>query len=225
MTFSTRHVRSQFLVLGALIGVVGWLGCATSNGDPIDDIVPTPSPTTKTPATSDPGAGDRPGFEAGFPEDAGNTDPTPDGGDTCVDNNDPGSSENTAKVLPDTNDAQNNPITVSGVLNGPVDTDFYKLNVADTFGHLLQPHTQIKTSGVEMCVFVRCPSGNSSNVTCGGGGVAKKSDIGTDGCCASGPSGATPTWNCGGFDDSAVLFFRVKQTANKCSPYSFTYAF
>jgi len=133
------------------------------------------------------------------------------------------SSENTARVLPDTNDAQNTAIAVTGVLDGPVDTDFYKLNVADTFGHLLQPATQMKTSGIEMCTFVRCPRGNS-NVTCNGG-VAKKSDIGTDGCCATGPTGGTPTWNCGGTDDSAVLFFRIRQTANKCSPYAFTYAF
>jgi len=224
MFLSTRHVRSQSLVLGALLGVVGWLGCATSNGDPTDDVVPTPSPTTKTPATS-PDDGERPAFEAGFAEDAGNPDNAPDGGPTCADKNDPGSSENTAKVLPDTNDAQNDPITVSGVLNGPVDTDFYKLNVADTFGHLLEPDTQLKTSGVEMCVFVKCPSGNSSNVTCKGGAVPKKSEIGTDGCCATGASAATPTWNCSGTNDGAVLFFRVKQTANNCSPYSFTYAF
>ncbi|CAN5925467.1 hypothetical protein BH11MYX4_BH11MYX4_03660 [soil metagenome] len=225
MALRTRHVRSQFLVLGAFIGVVGWLGCATSNGDPTseDGIVPAPSSSAKTPAASDDNP-DRPAFEAGFPEDAGNTDPTPDGGDTCVDNNDPGASENTAKALPDTNDAQNDPITVNGVLNGPVDVDFYKLAVADTFGHVLQPGTQLKTSGVEMCVFVKCPTGGAS-VTCNGGGVAKKSDIGTDGCCAAGPSAATPTWNCSGADDGATLFFRIKQTQNKCSPYSFTYAF
>ena len=225
MALSTRHVRTQLLVLGAFVCAVGWLGCATSNGEPADDIVPTPSPTTRSDSSAKPDD-DHPDFEAGFPEeDAGNTDPTPDGGDTCVDNNDQGSSENTAKVLPDTNDAQNDPITVSGVLNGPVDVDFFKLNVSDGLGHLLQPATSIKTSGVEMCVFVKCPSGSSSNVTCKGGGVAKKSDIGTDGCCATGPSAATPDWNCGGTNDSATLFFRVKQTANKCTPYSLTYAF
>jgi hypothetical protein len=226
MALRNRHVRTQLLMLGALAGVVALIGCATSNGDPTgDDLDVPPASTTKTPTKS--GSDDdasRPEFEAGFEDDAGNGDPTPDGGDTCVDNNDPGSSENTAKALPDTNDSQNDPIAVNGVLNGPVDVDFYKLNVSDDFGHLLQPDTQIKTSGVEMCVFVKCPSGGAS-VTCNGGGVAKKSDIGTDGCCATGPSGATPTWNCSGTDDGATLFFRIKQTQNKCTPYSFTYAF
>ena len=221
MASSTRHVRSQFFVLGAVVVAVGWLGCATSNGDPLDEasLNPKPSGSSTAPVPS----GDRPEFEAGF-EDTGNTDPTPDGGDTCVDKNDPGSSESTAKALPDTTDSQNAPLVVNGVLNGPVDVDFYRLGVADTFGHLLQPATELKTSGIEMCVFVRCPTG-AATVTCNGGGVAKKSDIGTDGCCATGPSAATPTWNCSGADDSATLYFRVKQTANKCLPYAFSYAF
>jgi hypothetical protein len=226
MSALSRHVRSQWLVLGVVVVAVGWLGCATSNGDPITDDTPLAKPpgsSTQKQASGDP---ERPAFEAGFEEpDAGNTDPTPDGGDTCVDNNDPGSSENTARALADTSDSQNAPVVVNGVLNGPVDVDFYKINVADTSFHLLQPDTQLKTSGVEMCVFVKCPSGSTSSVTCNGGGVAKKSDIGTDGCCASGPSAATPTWNCSGVNDSATLFFRIKQTANKCSPYSFSYAF
>ena len=222
MAPSTRHVRSKLLLLGAIITGVGWLGCATSNGDPIPDDVPSgPSPSkAKTPAE-----GDRPEFEAGFQEpDSGNTDPTPDGGDTCVDNGDPGSSENTAKALPDTDDAQNDAIVVNGILNGPVDVDFYKLGVTDRLTHNMQAATQVKTAGVEMCVFVKCPTGPAS-VTCNGGGVAKKSDIGTDGCCATGPSSATPIWNCNGVNDSATLYFRIKQVANKCLPYSFSYAF
>src|SRR3954468_5567420 len=98
----TRHVRSQWLVLASIVVGVGWLGCATSNGDPVTDDAPLGKPSgSAKPAPSD---DQRPEFEAGFeaPDAAGdNTDPTPDGGDTCVDNNDPGSSENTAKALPD----------------------------------------------------------------------------------------------------------------------------
>jgi hypothetical protein len=215
-------VRSKFFVLGAMVVAIGWLGCATSTSDPIDGepLDQGAGTTKKTPPPEE----QRPAFEAGF-EDTGNTDPTPDGGDTCADNNDPGSSENTAKALPDTNDAQNDEIAVNGILNGPVDVDFYKVIVSDDFGHLLQPHMQIKTSGVEMCVFVKCPSGSTASVTCNGGGVAKKSDIGTDGCCASGPSAAAPDWNCSGADDSATIYFRIKQTVNKCAPYTFSYGF
>jgi hypothetical protein len=224
---SSTRVRSQLLLLLGAIAIAGvWMGCAT-NGDPaVDD--PTPAPGTTGTVKADPTA--RPDFEAGFPDmdgggEGGNTiDPTPDGGDTCVDNNDPGGAENTAKALPDTDDSQNTAISVSGVLNGPVDVDFYRLNVADTSFHLLQPDIQATSTGTEMCVFVKCPSG-TSNVTCSAPAVAKKSDIGIDGCCGTGPSSVTPGWNCGGTDDSAQLFIKISQTANKCLPYTFSYAF
>jgi len=113
---------------------------------------------------------------------------------------------------------------VSGVLNGPVDVDFYRLNVADTSFHLLQPDIQATSAGTEMCVFVKCPSG-SSGVTCSAPAVAKKSDIGIDGCCGTGPSSVTPGWDCGGTNDSAQLFIQISQTADKCLPYTFSYAF
>ncbi|MDB4943332.1 MAG: hypothetical protein JWP97_2866 [Labilithrix sp.] len=226
MPARNRHVRSSRLLLGAaLLGGAFWIGCATDNGDPVDDgevVAPAPGKKAGSDAATD--AGDRPAFEAGF-EDSGTEDPTPDGGDVCVDNNDPGSSETTAKALPGTNDSQNDPLSVSGTLSSSVDVDFYKIQVDDTSFHLLQPAMEIKTSGVEMCVFVKCPSGSTSSVTCQDGAVAKKSDIGTDGCCATGPSSGHPEWNCSGANDSAALFIRIKQTANACLPYTFTYAF
>ena len=224
---STR-ARSQLLFAGAIVIAGVWMGCAT-NGDPaVDEPGPAPGATDMV-KTDPPG---HPQFEAGFPDmegggrdDGGSiVDPTPDGGDTCVDNNDPGPAENTAKALPDTDDSQNTAISVSGVLNGAVDVDFYRLNVADTLGHLLQPDIQATSSGVEMCVFAKCPSGSSS-VTCSAPAVAKKSDIGIDGCCATGPASVTPGWNCGGTNDSAQLFIKITQTANKCEPYTFSYAF
>lgn len=227
MATRNRHVRSSWLLLGAAVfGGAFWLGCATDNGDPVDEgeyLAPPPK-TANGDDADDAGTDDRPAFEAGFP-DAGNEDPTPDGGDVCVDNGDPGSSETTAKVLPATNDDQNDPVTVNGVLSSAVDVDFYKLQVDDVSFHLLQPKMQIKTSGVEMCVFIKCPSGSTSSVECKDGAVAKKSDIGTDGCCATGPSAGHPEWNCSGVNDSAALFIRVKQTANACLPYSFSYSF
>lgn len=223
---SSTRVRSQLLLLGAIAVAGAWLGCAT-NGDPaVDDPAPAPGTT----GTVKPDPTTRPDFEAGFVDMGGDgggssVDPTPEGGgDTCVDNGDPGGAENTAKSLPDTSDSQNTAISVSGVLNGSIDVDYYRLNVADTFGHLLQPDIQATSSGVEMCVFAKCPSG-TSGVTCTAPAVAKKSDIGIDGCCATGPASVTPTWNCGGTNDSAQLFIKISQTADKCLPYSWSYAF
>lgn len=208
-----------------------WLGCAsdsTDDGSGDDLGSAAPASTSKSSSTDD--SSSHPAFEAGF-EDSGSTadggtgDPTPDGGDVCVDNDDPGSTEPTAKALKDTDDSQNDPITVNGTLNGPVDIDMYKINVADTSFHLLQPAIAIQTAGVEMCTFIKCPSGSTSSVSCGSGSVATKSDIGTDGCCATGPSSASPTWNCSGINDSATLYFEIKQSGNTCKQYSFTYAF
>lgn len=217
----SARARSQLFVFGVVVLGVGWMGCTTNGDLAPDDTGPAPSPTsTPKPAPS------RPDFEAGFPDDGANPsrDPTPDGGDTCIDKDDPGGAENVAKALPDTSDAQNTPITVKGIMNGPVDIDFYRLKVADTAGHLLQPDLQTPTSGIEMCVFVKCPSG-ASNVTCSAPAVKKTSDIGTVGCCAAGPSSASPSWNCPGLNDSAELFIRITQTGDKCLPYSFSYAF
>ena len=218
-------MRSQLVLLGVIAIAGAWLGCAT-NGDPAVDV---PAPAPGTPGTVKPDPTSRPDFEAGFVDMTGDggssVDPTPEGGgDTCVDNGDPGGAENTAKALPDTSDSQNTAISVSGVLNGAVDVDYYRLNVADTFGHLLQPDIQATSSGIEMCVFAKCPSG-TSGVTCKAPAVAKKSDIGVDGCCATGPASVTPTWNCGGTNDSAQLFIKISQTADKCLPYSWSYAF
>lgn len=218
---SKSRACSPLFVLAAVVAGGIWMGCATTPDLTEDEPAPAPTPTT-----SKADSGTRPDFEAGLPEpDAGNVDPTPDGGDTCVDNGDPGGAENVAKALPDTNDAQNTAISVKGILNGPVDIDFYRLKVADQNFHLLQPDLQIATSGVEMCVFVKCDTNGPSNVTCSNPAVAKKSDIGTDGCCGTGPSAVSPGWDCKSTTDSAELFIRIKQTGNACLPYSFSYAF
>jgi hypothetical protein len=213
--------RAPLLVLGAVVVGVSWIGCATSNGDPIDlgGTSPTSTSTTK------PAPSDRPAFEAGFEEDAG-VDAAPDGGGTCADKDDPASTEIGAKVLPPTDDAQNTPLTVNGVLNGAVDVDFYKLSMSDLTGRSIDDAFEIKTSGVEMCVFVKCKAGATTVSSCTGG-VKQTSSIGMEGCCATGPSQASPQWDCPGFtdDDSADFFIRIKQTGTACVPYAFSYVF
>jgi hypothetical protein len=204
------------------------MGCASSSGDPAADDtapVPTTSKQQKTPP-SDPNA--HPAFEAGFP-DANNGDPTPDGGDTCIDRNNAGSTENTAKALPDTTDAQHTPIEVKGVLTSAVDVDFYSIKVKDTLFHILTADLKDGTASTEMCVFMRCASGTTNFKGCTDG-VEKTSDIGDKGCCTGGPGKANPNWSCGGFlqtDDSAQVYVRIKETAGAgaCLPYSWSYAF
>jgi hypothetical protein len=214
-------------LLGAVIAAGCWMGCGADNGDPTDDDPTVPTSTTPTSKPDPTTPGD---FEADFPDagdDDASIDPTPDGGDTCIDNGDPGSAENAAKTLPDTDDSQNTAIDVTGVLSSSVDVDFYSLNASDTFGHELQPAFAIATPGTEMCVFVNCLSGTTNFDSCSSG-VAATSGGGFPGCCAAGPGQPIPSWTCGGFtqsDDSAQLFIRIRQTAEACTSYSFSYAF
>lgn len=219
------HSRLPLIVLGAVVLAVGWLGCA--GGDEESGAAdPGTSPTSAT-STSKPEPTTRPDFEAGFVEpDASIDDPTPDGGDTCVDKNDVGGNEALAKALPDTNDAQNTPISVSSVLNGAVDSDFFKLSMTDGAGRTIDTDFQIKTSGVEMCVYPRCKNGATTLDTCNGG-VLKTGATGTKGCCVTGPGAANPDWDCGGIsdNDSADFFVSFKQTQNKCTNYSWSYVF
>lgn len=217
------HSRIPLVVLGAVVLAVGWLGCAGGDeeGGGVD---PGPSPTSAT-STSKPEPTTRPDFEAGFVEpDASIDDPTPDGGDTCVDKNDVGGNEALAKALPDTNDGVDTPSTVQSVLNGAVDVDYYKLKMSDVSSGVTNADIQNKTAGVELCAFVKCASGTTTINGCTGG-VVTSGPIGMKGCCTTGISTASPDWNCPGINDSVEIYFRVKQTAATCKNYSFSYVF
>jgi hypothetical protein len=218
------RARSQLLLLAAFVAGASWMGCGTSNGDP--DVEPELAPPATTSTSATPDAGRRPEPDAAFSGDkdaaADGAPQAPDAGDgRCVDDDDPGSSDVTARALPDTSDAQNTAITVNGVANGAVDVDTYALAVADTAGHLLQPSIATPTKGVELCVFVTCQSGGTDLKSCTGGTL----DVGTKGCCAPGPAKPIPDWNCSGSNDSARLQFRITPTGDACLPYSFSYAF
>ena len=223
----TSRAWAQLLLLGAFVGGVGWLGCATTGDPAVDDPGMLPGTKDEKEAGNDPDPSMRPIFEAGF-EDTGSPDPTPDGGDTCIDKDDPGSNEATAKKLPDTTDAQNDPIIVKGVLSSAVDVDFYSLKMSDTAGHTIGVDMQVATASTEMCVFIKCLSGSTNFKQCDQG-VMTTSAIGDKGCCTAGPGKANPNWSCGGsfqFNDSAQLYIRVKQVGgDKCLPYAISYAF
>jgi hypothetical protein len=220
---------STLAAAAAVAFVVVVAGCAAASGagDPDD---PGGEPT---PGTTGSDAGSRPGFDASFdaasPDDAGQTDasPPPDGGGTCTDTDDPGDSETVAKQLPNQDDCDNGVKNVSGVLNGVVDVDFYKLTITDKFGCSIDSSFETPTSGVEMCVFLKCVNNNPIDLKgCGGG--AATTDIGMKGCCTKGPGKPSPNWSCSSgldFNDSANIFVRIKQSSSSCTPYTFSYRF
>jgi len=231
---------------------IALIGCAST-----DDVgnadEPTPPAAENDATATKPGNSathsddkDRPDFDPQF-SDSGtkqvNTndptkDPTPPGGaDSCIDNEDPGSSTNLAKALPETDDCDNDLKEVSGVANGGVDVDFYSVQATDKgvstshpFGCSLDTTFEAETKGTEMCVFARCRNNTDNAVTgCEGGTEYTDPVTKLKGCCAKAPGTATPKWDCSGVtdNDSADFFISVKQTDNgeQCLPYKFKYRF
>lgn len=229
----------------AIVGLV-LFACATSNGDADDEPVDTP--TTETPARDKKpdDKPDPPKFEATIdPSDSGggdddddedDEDPAPPGGgDQCIDNGDPGGSENVATKLPDTTDCDNEYKTITGVMKGAVDVDFYSLSAKDEgvsishpFGCSLDTDFEGETAGTELCVFLRCKNSTVNPVSGCAHGTLSTSDIGMKGCCTAAPGRAVPKWDCSGItdDDSADIFIRVRQIGgDKCLPYKVKYRF
>lgn len=220
-------------LFGLLAIATAIAACGSASGD-VDPVGGEGSGEKETNGTSSSSGGtERPTFDASFtptdPADA-NVDPTPDGGgDTCVENDDPGNTEVNAKGLPETDDCDNGFKTVKGVLNGAVDVDFFKLAGRDKAGCSLDTEFSAATSGTEICVWARCKNATANAVTGCAQGVADTSVVGMKGCCAAAPSKATPEWDCAGItdNDSADFIIRVKQAAggDKCLPYTFSYRF
>lgn len=211
---SARRVGAFVLVLATL---AFWGGCGTDNGNPPDEPAgPAPKPT--------PGSQ----LDAAAPDGATAVDPTPDGGDVCIDKNDPGSTEASAKALPGITDDDPQGSTVSGVLSGAADVDFYDFQGTDSIGNAVDPTITSSTSGLEICMFVACDKQPTSFSGCSNGGAQTTSGIGNPGCCVASPGTTTLTFSCGGAintDDSAHVFLRVKQTGNACLSYSVDYHF
>jgi hypothetical protein len=214
------------------------LACATSNGDDAPVDTPTTEPPLRDKKPDD--NRDPPKFEATIdPPDAGggddDKDPTPGGGDPCIDNGDPGGSENVATKLPETTDCDNDYKTITGVMKGAVDVDFYSLSAKDEgvstshpFGCSLDTDFEGETAGTELCVFLRCKNSTMNPVTGCAQGTLSTSDIGMKGCCAAAPGKAVPEWDCSGItdNDSADIFIRVRQIGgDKCLPYKVKYRF
>lgn len=204
------------------------IGCASNNGEGAPDDPASAQPTTHSEKKK--GDDDSPPFDASFPDetsDAGASSPPadpPPSGDQCIDKDDPGGSETLAKKLPDIDDCDSSATNVKGVMNGPIDVDFYQVHAADTFGCVVGPHVSSTAKGLEICVFVKCDNNGATSVSGCGNGAPKTSDIGDPGCCFATPGSVDISLSCSGINDSASLFFKVSQNGgDKCEPYEIDY--
>jgi hypothetical protein len=220
-------LRGVCVLLFSVAGLGVWAGCAADGTDSKGDDAVHGTPTAKSPSSpsssEDPPA-DHPDFDASFPGDPPPATPPPSG-DECIDKDDVGSSENVAKKLATIDDHDSSGGHITGVMNGPVDVDFYKFEGDDTWTGTVDPTVSSGTTGLEVCMFVACMNGPVDFKGCSGG-TMKNSDIGNPGCCVATPGTTTLDYNCvGTTSESANVFIRVKQVADKCLPYSLDYHF
>lgn len=224
------------LVSGVLVSVVvgaSWLsGCGTDNGDPeVDAGVRTTTPKRdagSSGAEDDAGSsgdldsgssGDNDGGSSGLPDGGSSS-----GGPVCNDTDDAGGSEAAAKGLPAVSDCDAQ-VTKSGVANGILDKDFYKFLGTDNFGFgcVVGATAGTTAAELEVCMFVKCKTGDTDFQGCTKGTQAT-SDIGMKGCCANSPGTVELDYNCTGTtDESGDFYMRVKARVDKCIPYTLSY--
>lgn len=238
-----RFAPTSALWSAAAVVALALAGCAsTDNGDVEMPTTPATNDSTAAPEKKSdaPTTSDRPDFAPQFdtttapPATDPKNDPAPPAGETCKDDGDAASTPALAKKLPETDDCNQDMISVSGVMNGGVDTDYYSLSALDKgislshpAGCKLDTAFETKTAGTEICVFARCKNSTENTVTGCTEGKEATSENGWKGCCGT---KALPTFDCSGFtdNDSSDFLIRIKPTTtdtNQCLKYRFEYRY
>lgn len=204
--------------------------------------------TTQTPTTSD--GDDTTSTTAATlttGDDSGSTGPICDpggpncvcDGDTCVDgyvctagvcveqllcpgeDESPGDSEMTPKDLGDITDNDDDYFSVTNVLGGATDADWYYYDAADKFGYVAEPTLKLVSGAQRMCLFMLCANGNAAmtSVECPEGSQFAISPMLRPGCCSE-SSMVIKDLNCDGQDESAHIWARIdKPAVDACSDY------
>lgn len=129
--------------------------------------------------------------------------------------------EETATNVGDITDDDGEQFTVSGVLSGSGDVDWYTYHAKDTFGYIAEPTLKLVEGTQRMCQFLVCDEGGAAltTVTCPDGSKFAISPMLRPGCCAS-TSFTIGDFNCKGQDESATVWIRVDQPeVDECSNY------
>ncbi|MGC4079464.1 MAG: hypothetical protein QM702_20975 [Rubrivivax sp.] len=133
--------------------------------------------------------------------------------------------------MPTIDDCDVNMGSITSLLSGAPDTDYFKFTGNDVIGCAVDPTAQIDVAGVELCVFVACKTAGSTITLngCTGGTAAQGTPAGTVGCCTQTKTPVTVDYDCSGSDDSANVTLRAKRPAgssdNTCTPYHVSYHF
>lgn len=129
--------------------------------------------------------------------------------------------EETATNVGDITDNDNQAFTVSGVLSGADDVDWYTYHGKDTLGYIAEPTLNLVEGAQRLCLFMVCDAGGAAmtEVTCPVGSKFALSPTLRPGCCAE-TSFTIKDLNCDGQDESATMWLRVdKPAVDECSNY------
>lgn len=135
----------------------------------------------------------------------------------------PNETESEAKNLGTIDDCDGSGDSVSGVLNGPDDVDWYRYDGQDAFGCVVGPTRSVTfMMPARICKYVQCSGGGDPTVTCPAGTTGDTSPGGRPGCCAS--DGFEIDIDCPGVDDNTTTYIRIDNpNGGECIPYTVAY--
>jgi hypothetical protein len=140
----------------------------------------------------------------------------------------PNDTEPTATSLGAIGDCDDEGDMISGVLDGPTDADWYKIDGNDASSFcVVDPSRSLQSSSpVRLCKFIQCKNGESTNFSCPGGTTPATSPQGRPGCCSMG--GFTiGDLGCGGStldSDNSTIYLRLDNPQGAACP-SYTVAY
>lgn len=156
---------------------------------------------------------------------------TTDTGTECMNGDkekEPNDTESEAQDLGTINDKDSNGESISGVIAGAGDVDWFKYSGEDDFLYSVDPTREFLSNGFDLriCKFIQCTENAVPEFgDCPGATTAETSPGGRPGCC--GTSGFTLDFDCSGTtNDSATVYIRVDSSAGEeCAPYTVNYHF
>lgn len=113
--------------------------------------------------------------------------------------------------------------TVSGVLSGADDVDWFTYHGKDTFGYVAEPTLNLVEGAQRLCQFIVCDEGGAAltTLTCPDNAKSALSPMLRPGCCAD-TSFTLKDFNCQGQDESVTVWVRVdKPVVDECTNYEF----
>lgn len=129
------------------------------------------------------------------------------------------SATNVGSVTDDDGEA----FTVSGVLSGADDVDWFTYHGKDTFGYVAEPTLNLVEGAQRLCQFIVCDEGGAAltTLTCPANAKSALSPMLRPGCCAD-TSFKLDDFNCKGQDESVTVWVRVdKPVVDECTNYEF----